>query len=63
MKVQFIVTVDGEWHHNGKPVTAATIEKELREAAKDKFEFLASRVTVKRAAKAASHDTKGERNG
>ena len=54
MKVQFIVTVEGEWHHNGKPVTAAVIERELREAAKEKFEFLANRVTVKRAPSSAA---------
>lgn len=61
MKVQFIVTVEGEWHHNGKPVTAAIIERELREAARDKFDFLASSVTVKRAAP-SSAASEGDRN-
>lgn len=48
MKAQFIVTIEGDWHHGGKPVTVAVIERELRKASKEKFEFLASSVTVKR---------------
>lgn len=48
MKAQFIVTVEGHWLRNGKPVTAQVIEKDLRVIAKEGFEFLADRVTVKR---------------
>lgn len=48
MKAQFVVTIEGDWLENGKPVTAAMAEKRLREAAKDGFNFLADRVTVKR---------------
>ena len=48
MKAQFIVTIEGEWLHNDKAVTSRIMEKELRIAAKECFEHLANRVTVKR---------------
>lgn len=51
MKAQFIVTIKGEWLNGDKPATAASVEKELREAAKECFEHLATSVTVKRATK------------
>jgi hypothetical protein len=50
MKVQFLVTIEGDWQHNEKPVTAAMAEQQLREAIKEKFEFLARRRTIKRIA-------------
>lgn len=37
----------GDWCYNGKPATAAKIGKQLREAAKDEFEYLAARITVR----------------
>ena len=60
MKAAFIVTIEGEWHHNDKPVTARIMEKELRIAAKECFEHLASRVTVKSIPLAASPATQQE---
>lgn len=48
MKAQFIVAIEGRWLNNGREITLAIAEKELREAAREKFEFLANRVTVKR---------------
>lgn len=47
MKAQFIVTVEGDWLESGRPVNRAKIEKSVREAIKEKFEFLADRATVK----------------
>ena len=47
MKAQFIVTIEGEWLHNNKAVTSRIMEKELRIAAKECFDHLANRVTVK----------------
>lgn len=46
IKVQFLVTIEGDWMMNDKPVTAFQIEKDLRKAAKEEFEFLAKKVTV-----------------
>lgn len=54
MKAEFTVIVEGEWLNNGKSITATQMEKDLREAAKDRFEFLASKVTVKRTPPAQS---------
>ena len=48
MKTSFVVTVEGIWLYNGKPATAARVEKEIRAAVKDRLEYLADRVTVKR---------------
>lgn len=48
MKATFTVTVEGNWTHNGKPVTAAIVEREVREALKNEFEYRSSSVTVKR---------------
>jgi len=48
MKTKFTVTIEGKWFYNGKPVTASIVEMRLRKAAKEEFEFLASRVSVKR---------------
>lgn len=48
MKAQFIVTVEGDWLHNGRKVTAHIAEKYVREAVKEQFAFLADRVSVKR---------------
>ena len=47
MKTQFIVTIEGDWNYNGKKVTQRQVEKDLREAVKEQFEFLANKVTVK----------------
>ncbi len=47
MKAQFIVTVEGGWLENGKPVTQAMAERRARGALRDGFEFLADKVTVK----------------
>lgn len=47
MKAEFVVKVEGDWWVNGKRVTARLIEKALRQAAKDEFEYLAKSVTVK----------------
>lgn len=57
MKAQFIVTIEGEWRENNKPVTAAIMERELREAARDCFEHLATRVTVKRVSAASTQES------
>lgn len=62
MNAQFIVTVEGEWHSNGKPVTARIMERELREAAKDCFAHLATRVTVKSAPAQPKDDTAPEQS-
>lgn len=48
MKVQLIVTIEGDWLYNSRKATSADVEKHLRKAAKEEFEFLASSVTVKR---------------
>lgn len=48
MKAQFTVTIEGKWWHNGKPATAAIVERELRKAVKDRFDYLASRMTVRK---------------
>ena len=50
MKAQFIVTIEGEWLHNDKLVTLRIMETELRISAKECFEHIANRVTVKRVA-------------
>lgn len=47
MKTKFVVSIEGDWNYNGKPVTRAQVERCLREAVKEEFEFLASKVTVK----------------
>ncbi len=47
MKAQFIVTIEGSWLQNGKPVTRYLIEKDVREALKEEFDFLATKVSVK----------------
>lgn len=57
MKAQFIVTINGKCLHNGKPVTSAIMERELREAAKECFAHLASRVTVKRTTSTTAGDS------
>jgi hypothetical protein len=49
MKAQFLVTIEGKWLVNGKPVTAANAKVTVREALKEQFEFLADKVTVKNA--------------
>ena len=49
MRTKFIVTIQGNWREGDKRVTAADIERELRDAVKERFEFLTERVTVKRA--------------
>jgi hypothetical protein len=54
MKAQFIVTIEGDWQHNGKPVTSAIIEKTVRAALRDEFEHLAS-VKVKKAPAIREH--------
>lgn len=62
MKAQFIVTIEGGWWHNEKWITAAVVERELREAVKDRFDFLADRMTVrkvKRADLGAANTNKG----
>lgn len=43
-----IVVVSGAWLENGKQVTPARIERSVREALRDEFEFLATKVTVRR---------------
>jgi hypothetical protein len=48
MKAQFIVTIEGDWLENDKPVTAAMMERRLREKARDIVEFLDGKATVKR---------------
>ncbi len=48
MKAQFIVTIEGKWLDNGRKVTAQMMERDLREAIKEQFEFLADKTTVKR---------------
>lgn len=47
MKAQFNVTVEGKWFENGEPITASMVERALRKAVKEEFEYLAKRVTVK----------------
>jgi len=56
MKVQFVVTIEGKWHFNGKPATTSVAEKMLREAVKEEFEYLATRATVSRVPKEKNHD-------
>lgn len=51
---QMIVTVSGSWLSNGKQVTPSMIERTVREVLKDEFEFLADKVTVRRAEKEQS---------
>jgi len=51
---QMIVTVSGSWLSNGKQVTPSMIERTVREVLKDEFEFLADKVTVRRAEKERS---------
>lgn len=48
MKAQFLVTIEGDWLEDDKPVTAARIEQSVRKAIRDEFEHLATRRTVKR---------------
>lgn len=48
MEVEFTVIIKGSWLENGKRITAAGIQKELREAVKERFEFLAKSAKVKR---------------
>lgn len=43
-----LVTVSGAWFHNGKQVTPAKIEKAVRQALRNEFEFLAETVKVRR---------------
>ena len=48
MKAQFLVTIEGNWMEGDKRVTPAQVEKALRDAVREQFEFLAKRRTVKR---------------
>lgn len=48
MKATFTVVVEGKWYNNDKLATAAQVEKDVRNALKEEFEFLARKVTVKR---------------
>ncbi len=45
---KMLVTISGSWLENGEQVTPAMIERSVREALRDEFEFLASKVTVRR---------------
>jgi hypothetical protein len=56
MKAQFIVTIEGKWFEGARPVTRADVEMKLHEVVKERFEFLADRVTVKRYAASKSKE-------
>lgn len=45
---KMLVTISGAWLENGEQVTPAMVERSVREALRDEFEFLASKVTVRR---------------
>ena len=45
---KMVVTISGAWLESGKQVTPERIEQSVREALKDEFESLASKVTVRR---------------
>lgn len=48
MKAKFIVTIEGDWLDNGRRINAKIMEKGLREAVKDRFEFLADKTKVEK---------------
>jgi hypothetical protein len=54
MKAQFIVTIEGSWLEGDKRATHSDAESMLREAVKDRFEFLAKRATVKKLSERAA---------
>jgi hypothetical protein len=48
MKAEFLVTIEGDWLDGDRRVTAAQATKDLRQAVKEQFRFLATRTSVKR---------------